>query len=712
MKIPVVIQMRPGENGAAALSMVLGYYRKFVPMEELREVCISSRNGTSPDQMAEAAAQYGLDAKVETPDADEVRNMDFPLLVSWKKRYWCVVTGIKNDIVSIADPSSGEIKMTMEKFRLLYNGQVVTTSKGSGFVADGKRESLISLIRSRTEYLRRPMFVLMILTLFCIVLNIGMVKLQKSILDTHMGGGSGQDMTAGFTLLIVYLAALTAFFGFSVAKTRLINKSSRDISAVSGSRLFKKMFDQPLKFFEQYSAGELMSRIDNNISLDNSIIRSLVPRAIDAVMTVVYLITLMTYNSIMASACLVVIIINLAVTLKIQEKNAIASRSMTTSGNVLNTAVLNGMNMIETIKSTGSERSFYNMWRDSQIQASAGKQRTQYINALMSFVSGIHGYVLQSIQLFLGAYFVLHGNFTLGSMALFQSILNSMISSMNNCLSTVNALQTMRTNIERVNDIMNRDSREPIPLPESEYETADKLEGHLVARHISYRYNKGDALAIEDVNMEVKPGQMIAIVGKTGCGKSTVLKILADLYKAESGEILYSGKHREEIPDVVFHSSVMTVDQETMMFEDSIYNNIRMWDSTIENYEVILAARDAQIHDRILRNKKDYGDMMEENGRSYSGGELQRLELARALAHEPTLLFLDEFTSALDAQTEDRVIQSIRAKGTTCIIVAHRLSTIVDCDRIYVMDGGRVVQEGTHEELFAQEGLYKELISS
>jgi ABC-type bacteriocin/lantibiotic exporter with double-glycine peptidase domain len=297
-------------------------------------------------------------------------------------------------------------------------------------------------------------------------------------------------------------------------------------------------------------------------------------------------------------------------------------------------------------------------------------------------------------------------------MALFQGILNSMISSVNNCMNTVNTLQTMRTNIERVNDIMNRESRTPIPLPESEYETADKLEGHLVARDVCYRYNRGDDLAIDNVSMEVLPGQMVAIVGRTGCGKSTMLKILADLYTAESGEILYSDRHRSEIPDVVFHSSVMTVDQESMMFEDSVYNNIRMWDTTIENYEVILAARDAQIHERILRNRKDYGSMIEENGRNYSGGELQRLELARALAHEPTLLFLDEFTSALDAQTEDKVIRSIRDKGTTCIIVAHRLSTIVDCDRIYVMDAGKVVQEGTHEELYAQGGLYRELITS
>ena len=712
MRIPIVIQMRSGENGAAALGMMLGYYGKFVPLEELREVCISSRNGSSPEQMMDAAAGYGLKAKLETPAVDGLRNMKLPLLVSWKRRYWCVVTSIYRDIISIADPARGEIRMTMEKFAQLYNGTVITLEKGPDFVADGKRESLYSLIRERIQKLRGPMLVLVVLTLLCIVINISMVHIQKNILDTYMKPGNMQDTHEGYLALSLYIAALLAYFLFSLAKTGLINSSSRNISAVSGSSLFKKIFDQPLKFFEQYSAGELMARIDNNISLDNSIMRSLVPRIIDAVMTVVYLLTLVKYNPVMAIACFAAIVICLTATLYIQEKNAIASRSMTTSGNMLSTTILNGMSMIDTIKSTGSERSFYNLWRESMTQANEGKLRTQNISAVLNFVSGIQGSVLQGIQLFLGAFFVLHGNFTLGSMALFQGILNSMLSSLNNCMSSVNTLQTMRTNIERVNDIMNRESRRYIPLPESEFETADKLEGHLSASHVTYRYNKADSPAVDDVSMEVKPGQMVAIVGKTGSGKSTMLKILADLYKAESGEILYSGRPRDEIPDVIFHSSVMTVDQDTMMFEDSVYNNIRMWDNTIENYEVILAARDAQIHDRILNNSKDYGSMIEENGRNYSGGELQRLELARALAHEPTLLFLDEFTSALDALTEDRVIKSIRDKGTTCIIVAHRLSTIVDCDRIYVMDGGKVVQEGTHEELYAQGGLYRELIRS
>lgn len=711
MKIPVVIQMRPAENGAAALCMMLGYYKKFVPLEEMREVCVSSRNGSDPQQMADAASCYGLDARVETPDIGELKRMKSPVLVSWKKRWWCILTSIRGDIVSVTDPARGEIRMTLKKFSELYNGKVIILTKNSEFVADGKRESLASLISGRVRKLQKPMFILMILTLACIWLNIGMVTLQKDILDSYMGPENGKLRDSGYIVLMIYMFFLTVYFILSLAKTKSINDSSRDISAVSGSRMFKKMFDQPLKFFEQYSAGELMSRIENNIRLDNTIIRSLVPRAIDAVMTMVYFITLVRYNRVMAVACLIVIVADLAFTVRMQEKNAIISRSMTTTGNMLNTAVLNGMSMIETIKAAGAERSFYNMWHESQTLANEGKYRSQRINAFTAFVSGIHGYALQGIQLFVGAYFVLHGSFTIGSVALFQSILNNMISSMNNCKTSVNSLQTMRTNIERVNDIMNRDSRQPIPLPKSKYDTVDKLEGGLSARHISFRYNPGDALVIDDVDIDVSQGQMIAIVGRTGCGKSTLLKLLANLYETESGEILYSGKHREEIPDVVFNSSVLTVDQEIMMFEDSIYDNIRMWDNTVERYEVLIAAQDAQIHDRIIRDRSGYEARIEENGRNFSGGELQRLELTRALAHEPTLLFLDEFTSALDALTEDRILRSIKEKRTTCIIVAHRLSTIAGCDRIYVMDKGKVVQSGTHEELYAQEGLYRELIS-
>ncbi len=711
MKIPITIQMQPGENGAAALCMMLGHYKRYVPMKEMREKCVSSRNGSSPDQLINAAKEYGLDGELVELDVDNFRKKDFPLLIHWKRRYYAIIKSIRHGIVTVVDPSRGEYRLTVEKFKTFYSGKAIRLKKNKDFHTGGKRESLFKLLSSRLKSIIKPMILLVIISLICIRLDLGISVKSKDFMDEIIGRGNFDAANRLTYLFILYVLMITLTL-FTMLRTNLIFMTSRNTSADSGSRLFKKMFNQPMKFFEQYSSGDLMLRIDNNVTLDNSIMQSLVPRVIDAFMTVFYFALLLSYNYVIAFICIGIELLNIMVSLFFQEKNAIASRSMTTSNGSLSTSVLNGMNMIDTIKSCGAERSFYNIWYASQSQFCENKMSTFRISSITTLTDSIHNFLLTGVQLFVGALFIVNGHFTLGMMSLFQNVLNNMRTSLSNCLNTVNTLQTMRTNIERVNDIFDRETREQIPLPKEDYDKADKLEGHIIANHINFRYNAGDDLAVNDVSLEVKPGQMVAIVGETGCGKSTLLKILADLYSAESGEILYSGKKREEIPDVIFHSSVTTVDQETVMFEDSIYSNIKMWDETIEDFEVVMAARDAQIHERIVRDKGEYGSIMMENGKNFSGGELQRLELARALAHEPTLLFLDEFTSALDALTEDRVISSIRNKGTTCIIVAHRLSTIVDCDRIYVMDKGRVVQEGTHSELYNQEGLYRKLIGS
>ncbi len=726
MKIPIRIQMTPGENGPVALFMMLGSFGKFVPMEELREVCVVSRNGSSPDQIKAAAEEYGLITEVKKIPFDELKNENLPLLVQWKRRYYVIIKKIGPKYVTLVDPAKGEYKHVVEKFRTQYAGTAIVMTKGPDFEPGGQRDSLFLLIKDRLAELVKPMLILLGLTLICIWTDLTLSKGLKFFMDNvvaHSGeygdlpvfiqnflkaqsSPEGVRVTSMIGLYMLVIALMI----FTILKDHVINSTSRRMTAVNSSKLFKKMFGQPLKFFEQYSTGELMGRLDAEKDLDSSLVDSLVPRIINMAMTVFYFLMLLGYNKTIALICIGIELINTIVVLKLQEKNAIVSRSMATASHALNTSVLNGMNKIDTIKSTGSEKAFFNMWYRAQSSCNDSKLQSFSINRMITICTSIHSYLLSGIQLFLGAYFISEGKFTLGTMALFNSVLGSMRNSMSSALSSINALQQMRTNIERVNDITNRDVRKDIPLEDGkEY---NKLEGQITVSHVSYRYNKGDDYAIEDVSLEVQPGQMVAIVGGTGCGKSTLLKIMADLYEPECGEVRYSGKKRSEIPDVVFHSSITTVDQETVVFEDSVYSNIRMWDETIENYEVYLAAKDAQIHKRIMRDRRGYGTMIKENGSNFSGGELQRLELARALAHEPTMLFLDEFTSALDALTEDRVIKSIRDKGTTCVIVAHRLSTIVDCDRIYVMENGKIVQQGTHEELYQQDGLYRTLIGS
>ena len=711
MSIPITIQMQPGENGAAALCMILGYYKKYVSLQEMRETCSTSRNGVSPKQLLSAAEHYGLTGEILALDAEELKNQKLPLIVFWKKKYYAIIESIKGNLVTVADPAKGEYKLEFQKLKKIYLGKAIALQPGPGFEPGGEKESLYRLLSGRIGRIRSVLAAVMILSAICILLDLGYTTLSRGFMDDIVGRTDySQERETNYLIALYGSAALILLF--SILRTQLVHKSSRNAAAQSGSALFKKVIALPLRFFEQYSAGELMNRLESNEKLENTIIQSLVPSFIDAVMTVLYLILLLRYNWILALICLALVLVNIAVTLYAQEKSAIAARSTATSANALSASILNAMNMIDTIKSSGAERAYYNLWHESQVQALDTRMTTARISRRSAFAGNMVNLLIQTTHLFLGAYFVAHGRFTLGMMSLFQSVLGKMRSSLSGCLKPINTLQIMRTTIERVNDINDWEARAGIPLPEAAYGSVDKLEGDIVARHLNYRYNSGDDLAVKDVSLSVRKGQMVAIVGSTGSGKSTLLKLLADLYEPESGEILYSGRKRAEIPDVVFHSSIAIVDQETMVFEDTIADNVKMWDSTVEDYEVIMATRDAQIHERILQDRNGYSAMLLENGRNFSGGELQRMELARALSHEPTLLFLDEFTSALDALTEDRVIRSIRDKGTTCVIVAHRLSTIMDCDRIYVMDQGRIVEEGTHNELYHMGGLYRKLIGS
>ena len=711
MKIPITIQMQPGENGAAALCMILGYYKKYVSLQEMRESCSTSRNGLSPEKFLDAAERYGLVGEMLEIDAEELKNQELPLIIVWKKKYYAIIESVHGDLVKVVDPAKGEYKLEFKKLKELYRGKAIALRPGPGFEPGGEKESLCHLLSGRIANIRSVLAALLIFSVICIGLDLWHTVLTRGFMDDIVGRADYSQEKETYYLIALYgITALILLF--SILRTQLAHRSSRSASAQTGSGLFKKIIALPLRFFEQYSASELMNRLESNEKLDNTIIQSLVPSSIDAVMSVFYFILLLRYNWILALICLALTVINIALTLYAQEKSAIAARSTTTSANTLNASILNGMNMIDTIKSSGAERAYYNLWHESQVQTLDTRMNAARISRRATFASNLMNYLIQAVQLFLGAYFIAHGRFTLGMMSLFQSVLNKMRSSLSKCLNTVNTLQTLRTNIERVNDINDRETRPGNPLPEEAYGSVDKLDGDVLVSHLNFRYNSGDRLAVNDVSLSVRKGQIVAIVGSTGCGKSTLLKLMADLYEPESGEILYSGRKRAEIPDVVFHSSIATVDQETMAFEDTISDNLKMWDSTIEDYEVIMAARDAQIHDRILEDRNGYSALLLENGRNFSGGELQRMELARALAHEPTLLFLDEFTSALDALTEDKVMRSIRDKGTTCVIVAHRLSTIMDCDRIYVMDEGRIVEEGTHDELYHMDGLYRKLIGN
>ena len=462
-------------------------------------------------------------------------------------------------------------------------------------------------------------------------------------------------------------------------------------------------------------AGDIADRQRKNETVAKELIQTLAPVVLNAVLTVIYLIVMFSYSVPLALISVTATIINLVVAKIISKKRINVTRVQMRDAGKLSGVTVTGIEMIETIKASGAENGFFGRW--SGYQASVNTQNVkyakinQYLGALPELVSDFANITV----LGLGIYLVICGEFTVGMVTAFQSIMMLFSSPVKSLINAGQKIQEMRTNMERIEDVMNyetdvTDSDEREVLDESV--SYSKLSGAIEMKNVSFGYSKLANPLISDFNLSVKPGSSIAFVGSSGCGKSTLAKLISGLYKPWKGEIEFDEKSIDKINRSVFTGSVAVVDQDIILFEDTIANNIKMWDSSIEDFEMIMAARDAHIHDDIMMRNGGYQYKIIEGGRDFSGGQRQRLEIARVLAQDPTIVILDEATSALDAKTEYEVVQSIRDRGITCIVIAHRLSTIRDCDEIIVMDNGNVVERGKHDELMQKGGLYTELITN
>ncbi|MBQ1312012.1 MAG: NHLP family bacteriocin export ABC transporter peptidase/permease/ATPase subunit [Blautia sp.] len=708
-KVPVVMQLEMLECGAACLTMIMNYYQKWIPLEKARVDCGVSRDGASVKNIIVAAKNYGMEAgawKVEPEDL--IKEGPFPCIIHWSFNHFVVLCGFKGNKAILNDPARGRVAVSMEEFDQEYTGIMVDLAPGENFQPSGKKKSIFSYAKERLEGTSTAVTFVVLTTTISSLFGIISPVFGRVFLDRLLGG-KNEDWLNPF-ILAMALFSIVNILVMSISTVYSLRIQAK-MEAVGSANYLWKVLRLPIQFFGQRLAADIADRQGTNASIAGTLVNTFAPLALNTLMMVFYLVVMIKYSLLLTAIGIAAIIINMAVTALISNQRVNLTRVQMRDNAKLNAATVSSIRMIETIKASGAERGVFGRWAGYQASVNTQGYRFIHLNTFLSSIPTIVTSLTNIIVLGTGVYLVLHGSFTVGMVMAFQGFLSSFMNPANALIAAGQSLQEMISQIERVDDVMSYPA-DPSFRERDKTEEYEKLTGAIEMKDIVFGYAPLGAPLITDFSLSVKPGQKIALVGKSDCGKSTMAKLLSGLYQPWSGSITFDGKDISEIDRNVFIGSVAVIDQNVTLFEDTVAENIKMWDSSIENFEVIMAARDAGIHDDIVLRPGGYQHKMSENGRDFSGGQRQRIEIARALAQDPTICILDEATSALDAQTEYEVVKSISARGITCVIIAHRLSTIRDCDEIIVLDKGHVIERGTHEELFAKGGAYAQLVTS
>ena len=711
-KVPVVMQLEALECGAASLTMILAYYDKWIPLEQVREDCGVSRDGSNAKNILKAARNYGLTAKAYRFEPETLKKKGkFPMIVHWEFNHFIVLDGFKGNKVYINDPARGTVTMTFEQFDEGYTGICLMFEPAESFQPEGKPKSVIRFARERLKGAGSAIAFVSITTLISSLTGIILAGFSRVFLD-QMLTGYDADWLYPF---IFALSGITAVQIVSEWIHAVYSKKINGKMAIVGNMTFMwKLLRMPMRFFSQRMAGDLQQRQSSNAEIAGKLVDTVAPLVLQSAMLIFYLIVMLRYSPFLSLIGLVSVFGQVFVSRIISNKRINITRVMMRDSGKLAGATVSGIEMIETIKASGAENGFFEKWSGYQASVNNQKVRFEKINSYLGVIPTLLAQLANTAVLICGVYLCITGKFTIGMVMAFQGFLTAFMTPAQTLITAGQGIQELRTEMERVDDVMKYPT-DPIAATEEEIDEDadyDKLSGEVELKNITFGYSKLDDPLIEDFSMKMTTGSTVAFVGASGCGKSTLAKLISGLYQPWSGEILFDGKHIDEINRSVFTGSVAVVDQDITLFEDTIENNIKMWDNTIEDYEVMMAARDAQIHDDIMEREGGYKYKLTEGGRDFSGGQRQRLEIARVLAQDPTIIIMDEATSALDAKTEYDVVNSIRERDITCIVIAHRLSTIRDCDEIIVFDHGKVVERGTHDELMAKDGAYKTLVTS
>ncbi len=714
-KVPVIMQLEALECGAASLAMLMAYYDKWVPLEQVRSDCGVSRDGSKAKNIALAAMNYGFDVKAYRYDPQAIQEDGvFPCIIHWNMNHFVVLNGFKGGRAYLNDPARGDVDVSMEEFDESFTGVTIVPTPGPNFKPSGKPKSILDFAKKRLVGAGAAVAFVMLTTAICYLFGIINAFTSRIFMDRLLTGVN-PDWVDPFMNMLVWLAVIQIIVAWAQAVYSL--KINGKMAVIGSTSFMWKVLRLPMDFFSQREAGDIQARLALNSTIAGTLINTLAPLLLNTAMAVFYLVVMLKQNVPLTCIGLTALVINIAVSQLITRQRINITRVQMRDQAKLASTKASGISMIETIKSSGAENGFFQKWAGYQASVNTQTVKTNKTNMLIGkipeFLTNVANYGI----LVLGVYLTMVGEYTLGGVMMFQGFLNSFMAPAQTLISAGQTFQEMRTQMERVEDVMEYPDDVSLKAYQGDADIADesemaKLSGNLELKDVTFGYSKLEPPLIENFSLKLEPGERVALVGASGCGKSTISKLVSGLYQPWSGEILYDGKPRSAYPRDVLVGSLAVVDQDITLFEDTIAENIKMWDSSIEDFEVVLAARDAQLHDDITKLPDGYQHKISSSGKNLSGGQRQRMEIARVLVQDPTIVIMDEATSALDARTEYEVMNAICDRGITCMVIAHRLSTIRDCNEIIVLDRGKVVERGTHDELIAKGGAYAELVAS
>lgn len=709
-KVPVILQMEALECGAASLAMILAYYKKFVPLEQLRMDCNVSRDGSTAKYINLAARHHGLVAKGYRMSVEKLKeDTAFPMIIHWNFNHFVVLCGFRGNKAIINDPAGGTVSVEMEEFNRSFTGIALKFKPSEQFQPSGKPKSVISFVKKRINGNTAVLTLTILMGLVISMLALVKTVFYKVFTDNILIGGMPEWMGSIISGMLIVLAAS---FAAEIIRSVCLAKLQAKMSISASSSFMWHILRLPVEFFSQRFAGDVAARQRSNNTIAYALCNQIAPVVLNIVMIIIYLIVMLYYNIILASVGIAMAVVNIILMKVVSKQNTNAAKSIQRDSGKLSGIMVAGVSMIETIKASGSEFGFFEKIAGYQTKYNNAMLSLRKRNTAIGIVPEILSGVSTGIVLMLGVYYIFQGSFTIGALMAFQSFMNLFLSPVGSLVNSIQTFQNMSGDMERVDDVMNYPADVSGKDCYIKAESYEKLSGCVEIKDLCFAYSSLAPNLIENFHLKADKGQMIALVGGSGSGKSTIAKVVSGLYKPRSGEILFDGKPLQEIDRYIFTNSVAVVDQDVSMFNGTIKENITMWDETISEETIIQACKDACIHDDIIMLEDGYDSIIAEGGNNFSGGQRQRFEIARAFALNPSVLILDEATSALDPMTEKMVMEAVKRRNITCFVIAHRLSTIRDADEIIMLEYGKEIERGTHKQLIEKNGKYAALVKN